>query len=253
MLPNHSPYVVAEQFAALEALAPGRIDVGLGRAPGADPVTAWALRRTQEGLGPEEFPQHVDLVRSWLSPRGVSVGDDGIVLAATPAAATYPELWLLGSSDYSARLAGQMGIRYSYAGHFGQLDPATILDLYRSEFRPSEELAEPWAMVATSAVIGATDEEAWRLAGPAISLWMGIRQGRMEPIISPEEADRRLAGIDRVEIGGVRYVGTPEAVTIGLEELVRRCGAQELMVATTAFDVATRIDTMTAILAARTR
>lgn len=251
MLPNHSPYVVAEQFAALEALAPGRIDVGLGRAPGADPVTAWALRRTQEGLGPDEFPQHVDLVRSWLSTRGVKVGDQGIRLSATPAASGYPELWLLGSSDFSARLAGQMGIRYAYAGHFGQLDPAYILDLYRSEFRPSEELSAPWAMVATSAVVGATEAEAWRLAGPALVLWMGIRTNRMEPIVSPDEADRRLAGWDRLEIGGVRHVGTADQVNSALANLVTACGAQELMVSTTAYDVATRVDTLAAVLAAR--
>lgn len=250
MLPNHSPYVVAEQFAALEALAPGRIDVGLGRAPGADPITAWALRRTQEGLGPEEFPQHVDLVRSWLSTRGVRVGDQGIALVATPAASSFPELWLLGSSDYSARLAGQMGVRYAYAGHFGQLDPAYVLDLYRSEFRPSEELAEPWAMVATSAVIGETEAEAWRLAGPAVALWMNIRANRMEPIMSPDEADRRLAGHDRLEIGGVRHVGTAEQVNAALAALVSRCGAQELMVGTTAFDVRTRIATLREVMAA---
>lgn len=251
MLPNHSPYVVAEQFAALEALAPGRIDVGLGRAPGADPVTAWALRRTQEGLGPEEFPEHVNLVRSWLSDRGVSVGDQGLPLSVTPAAAGYPQLWLLGSSDYSARLAGRLGIRYAYAGHFGQLDPAYVLDLYRSEFRPSDELTDPWAMVCTSAVIGATHEDAWRLAGPALALWMGIRTNRMEPIVSPEEADPRLADVDRTAIGGVRHVGTADAVIAALERLVRSCDAQELMIATTAYDVETRIDTLRPILAAR--
>lgn len=248
MLPNHSPYVVAEQFAALEALSPGRVDVGLGRAPGADQITAWALRRTQEGLGHEEFPEHVGLVRSWLSSRGVTLGDQQIPLEATPVAAGYPELWLLGSSDYSARLAGQMGIRYAYAGHFGQLDPAQVLDLYRAEFRPSAELAEPWAMVCTSAVIGATEDEAWHLAGPATALWLGIRTNRRAPIMSPKDADAFLGTTDRAEVGGVRFVGPADAVVRALEDLVLRSGAQELMISTTAYDVATRIDVLRAVL-----
>lgn len=242
MLPNHSPYVVAEQFAALEALHPGRIDLGLGRAPGADQVTAWALRRTQEGLGHEDFDEHVWLLRGWLGPHGVRTGM-GTTLLATPAATSYPELWLLGSSDHSARLAGRLGMRYAYAGHFGQLDPAVVLGLYRAEFRPSDDLAEPYGMVCTSVVTAPTAEEAEWLAGPSRVMWLGLRTGRLEPIVSPEEAARRLARVTDVP-GGTRHVGTPDTVRRELADLVDGSGADELMVVATTYDVATRVRTL---------
>ena len=246
MLPNHSPYVVAEQFAALEAMHPGRIDLGIGRAPGADQVTAWALRRTQEGLGHEEFPEHLELLRAWLGPHGVRVGR-GTSLVATPAASSYPEVWLLGSSDYSARLAGRLGLRYAYAGHFGQLDPALVLDLYRQEFRPSEDLDEPHAMVSVSVVTGRTHEEAQWLAGPSRVMWQGLRAGRLEPIVSPEEAERRLAGLDAATLPGTNHVGTPREVRGVLDDLAARSGAHELMLAGTTHDVAARIATLEAL------
>lgn len=242
MLPNHSPYVVAEQFAALEALHPGRIDLGLGRAPGADQVTAWALRRTQEGLGPEDFDEHVRLLRGWLGPHGVRAGM-GTRLLATPAASSYPELWLLGSSDHSARLAGRLGMRYAYAGHFGQLDPADVLALYRAEFRPSDDLGAPHAMVCTSAITAPTMEEAQWLAGPSRVMWLGLRTGRLEPIVSPAEAARRLAGVDDAA-GGTRHVGTPDIVRRDLADLVDASGADELMIVATTHDVGTRVRTL---------
>lgn len=243
MLPNHSPYVVAEQFAALEAIHPGRIDLGIGRAPGADQVTAWALRRSQAGLGPDEFDEHLGLLRAWLGPHGVRTGL-GTTLVATPKASSYPELWLLGSSDYSARLAGRLGMRYCYAGHFGQLDPAAVLALYRAEFRPSTELTEPWAMVCTSAITGRTDAEAQWLAGPARVMWLGLRTGRLEPVVTPDEAARRLSGHEVATLGGTRYVGTPDAVRAALDRLVADARADELMLAATTHDVGTRIATL---------
>ena len=242
MLPNHSPYVVAEQFAALEALHPGRIDLGLGRAPGADQITAWALRRTQEGLGHDDFDEHVGLVRGWLGPHGVRTGM-GTTLLATPAASSYPEIWLLGSSDHSARLAGRLGMRYAYAGHFGQLDPADVLGLYRAAFRPSADLAAPHAMLCTSVVTAPTREEAEWLAGPSRVMWLGLRTGRLEPIVSPDEAARRLARVEDVP-GGTRHVGTPADVGRALRDLVAASGADELMVVATTHDVATRIRTL---------
>ncbi|WP_232548047.1 LLM class flavin-dependent oxidoreductase [Propioniciclava soli] len=240
MLPNHSPYVIAEQFAALEAMHPGRIDLGIGRAPGADQITAWALRRTQEGLGHEEFDEHLRLVRAWLSPSGVRTGL-GTTLTATPAASSYPDLWLLGSSDYSARLAGRLGLRYCYAGHFGQLDPAAVIALYRDAFVPSADLAEPYPMVCTSVITAPTPEEADWLAGPAKVMWLGLRTGRLEPIVTPEEAAHRLAAHDAASLVATKYVGTPDAVREGLAELVADAGLAELMVTATAHDVATRV------------
>ncbi|HHU40044.1 MAG TPA: LLM class flavin-dependent oxidoreductase [Propionibacterium sp.] len=247
MLPNHSPYVVAEQFAALEALYPGRIDLGLGRAPGADQVTAWALRRSQEGLGHEDFVEHVQLLQAWLGPHGVRVGR-GMTLTATPAASGYPEIWLLGSSDYSARLAARLGIRYSYAGHFGQFDPAAVFALYRDGFQPSEDLPEPHAMLCTSVLAGPTEEEAHYLAGPSTINWVNIRRDTREALPSPEESKRRIDAMGGVDFVGTKVVGTPERVRARLDAMVADCEVQELMVLTTAYDVETRIDTLAAVL-----
>ena len=146
MLPNHAPYVVAEQFALLEALHPGRIDLGIGRAPGTDQLTAQALRRSEDALGVEEFPRHVLQVLSWLGDPRV---DEPLVnrLSATPAPTSYPEVWLLGSSGYSAQLAGMLGVRYCYAHHFGPMDPGAVFDAYRSRFQPSPGLEAPHAMI----------------------------------------------------------------------------------------------------------
>lgn len=247
MLPNHSPYVVAEQFALLEALHPGRIDLGLGRAPGADQVTAWALRRTQEGLGAEEYAEHVQLVSAWLSPRGVQVGR-GMELVATPHATSYPEIWLLGSSDYSARLAGRLGVRYAYAGHFGSLDPAAILGLYRASFTPGETLSEPHSMLCTSAIVGSSEDEAILLASPARLQFANMHRNVREPIQPPDVAAARLGELGNPDFGGAKIVGTADQVRADLDELVAQCEADELMVATTAYALQTRIDTLAAIV-----
>ncbi len=245
MLPNHSPYVVAEQFAVLEALYPGRVDLGIGRAPGTDPLTAWALRRGLERDGGDDFAEHVQLIRAWLSPHGVQAGN-GRDLAVTPHATSYPEVWLLGSSDFSARLAGRLGLRYAYAGHFGELDPAAVLELYRQQFVPSAESARPYASICVSALTAATDAEAQFLAGPARHRWLGMRQGRRDPLVSPAEA-ARLLGPEAHRLGGVNHVGTPEAVASAINALVARAGADEIMVAGAAHDVATRIDTLSGL------
>lgn len=246
MLPNHSPYVVAEQFAALEALYPNRVDLGLGRAPGTDQVTAWALRRALAGDGVDDFEDNVGLIRAWLSPQGVATGA-GRQLAATPAAASYPDVWLLGSSDYAARLAGRLGLRYCYAAHFGQLDPAGVLQLYRDSFVPGD-LAQPYAMVCTSAIVAGSDAEAQYLAGPARVRWLGMRSGRREAVPSPEAAAREL-GADAASIPAVKHVGTPERVRHELEALIEDAGVQEVMVTSTTYDLSTKLDTLAALAA----
>nr|NLI51256.1 LLM class flavin-dependent oxidoreductase [Propionibacterium sp.] len=248
MLPNHSPYVVAEQFAVLEALYPGRVDLGIGRAPGTDPLTAWALRRGLERDGVDDFAEHVQLIRAWLSPQGVQAGN-GRELAVTPHATSYPEVWLLGSSDFSARLAGRLGLRYAYAGHFGELDPAAVVELYRRGFEPSAELAQPFASVCVSAITAPTDAEAQFLAGPARHRWLGLRQGRREPLVAPEEA-ARLLGPGAHRLAGVNHVGTPDAVASAINALVERAGADEIMIAGATYDVATRIDTLRSLTGA---
>ncbi len=246
MLPNHAPYVVAEQFALLEALHPGRIDLGMGRAPGADQVTAWALRRPLTGLGHEAYEEHLHLVTSWLSDRGVTDGP-GQPLRSTPAATGFPQPWLLGSSDYSARLAGRLGLRYSYAAHFGQLDPALVLALYRDSFVPNETLAEPHAMVCTSVIVGDTPEEARHLAGPSTLQWINLRRDVRDPVSSPESARRRLESMGGVDFLGTKVVGTAEQVRSELADLVSRSGAQELMVTTTAYALQTRLAALAAV------
>lgn len=242
MLPNHSPYAVAEQFAMLEALYPGRVDLGLGRAPGTDQVTAWALRRTQEGLGEQDFPRDVELVRAWLSEQGVSAGP-GHELKCTPAAAGFPALWLLGSSDYSARLAGRYGMNFAYAGHFGELDPATVIEMYRSAFEPSELLSEPHSMLAVSAITADTNDRAQWFAGPARVRWLGMRTGRRLPLPTPEDAERQL-GAQATEIPAVNHVGTARDVTDALNEVAERTGVDELMVTCVTYDLATRVETL---------
>ena len=158
MLPNHAPLVVAEQFALLEAAFPGRIDLGIGRAPGSDPVTSWALRHGAGGVDEEavaRFPEYVDNVISMMSPGGVGlqVGGRLHALTATPAATSVPPVWLLGSSDYSARLAASRGLPYVFAHHFSGKGTAEALELYRSTFQPSEATPEPRTFLTVNAVV----------------------------------------------------------------------------------------------------
>ena len=143
MLPNHAPLIVAEQFAALEAIAPGRIDLGLGRAPGSDPVISQLLRMSGTTSDVERFPDHVRDIISLVSPDGATVrfsSGGEYDVHATPAATTTPEVWLLGSSDYSAQLAASLGLPYVFANHFSGEGLERALELYRTQFRPSEAL-----------------------------------------------------------------------------------------------------------------
>lgn len=244
MLPNHAPFVVAEQFSMLEALHPGRIDLGLGRAPGTDAMTASALRRSTDGLGAEEFPQHVLQLLSWLGDRRI---EDPMVdrLAPTPQAASYPEVWLLGSSGYSAQLAGMLGLPYCYAGHFGGMDPAQVFDAYRARFEPSAALEAPHAMLCTSVLSADTAEEADHLAGPARRMWLNLHQNRREPVLTPEQAEQRPPSLHEDLLlrqrQPIKVLGTHEQVAQGLRDLVEQTGVQELMITSHTHDVATKI------------
>src|SRR5919107_4657889 len=165
MLPNHPSLVVAEQFAMLEALHPGRIDLGIGRAPGTDPGTAAALRRTPAGLGAEDFPRHlIDLMGLLGDPRSA----DGMWnrFTATPAATGTPLFVLLGSSDFSAQLAGQLGLPFAFAHHFDTGGTLLALDIYREHFAPSAVLAQPYAIVTAAVLTAETEEQAAWFAAP---------------------------------------------------------------------------------------
>jgi len=196
MLPNHAPLVIAEQFALLEAAFPGRIDLGIGRAPGTDQVTAWALRHGAGGVSDDavvHFPEYVDNVTAMMDTAGVGLNVGGRVheLRATPAAGSAPVIWLLGSSDYSATLAAQKGLPYVFAHHFAGDGSATAqaIELYRSQFRPSAALAEPRTFLTLNACVAETATEAERRALPQLLTMLRLRTGqRLEAQPTIEEA-----------------------------------------------------------------
>ncbi|MDG4831987.1 LLM class flavin-dependent oxidoreductase [Solwaraspora sp. WMMD1047] len=239
MLPNHAPLVVAEQFGTLEALHPGRIDLGIGRAPGTDQVTALALRRTMEGLSAEGFPQELADLESYFT------GERAGPILATPGRGDRPAIWLLGSSGFSAQLAGRLGLPFSFAHHFSAANTLPALALYRQNFRPSRWLDKPYAMVAVNAVCADTDERAEWLSGPAVLSFLRLRSGRPQPLATPEEAaaypyteaERQFA-LDR-RTG--QAMGSPETVRRQLTELLARTGADELMLTALVYDLADRV------------
>jgi luciferase family oxidoreductase group 1 len=240
MLPNHAPLVVAEQFGTLEALHPGRIDLGIGRAPGTDQLTALALRRTMEGLSAEAFPEELtDLIRLFTG------GDAPARITATPGLGDMPALWLLGSSGYSAQLAGLLGLPFSFAHHFSAANTIPALALYRQNFRPSRWLERPHAMVAVSAICADTDELAEWLSGPAALSFLRLRTGMPQPLASPEDAAAYPYGPGEREFARERFasqaIGSPETVRAQLAGLLERTEADELMLTTMVYDISDRI------------
>ncbi len=238
MLPNHAPLVVAEQFGMLEALHPGRIDLGLGRAPGTDPRTAAALRRSAEGLSAEEFPQALAQLRAFF--RGPVSG-----VTAVPAEGNEPPVWLLGSSGYSAQLAGLLGLPFAFAHHFSGQNTLPALALYRQSFRPSAELAEPYAMVCASVLAADDDASARRLALPGGLSFLRLRTGRPGPVPTVQEAE--AYPYDELEAAFVQdrldsqVIGGPETVRLGLEDLLEATQADELMITCLTHDPADRL------------
>jgi luciferase family oxidoreductase group 1 len=246
MLPNHSPLVIAEQFGTLEALHPGRIDLGLGRAPGTDHVTARALRRTKDA-GADGFPEDVVELINYLAPT------DGPPKhpAANPGNGYLPEVWLLGSSVYSAQLAGVLGLPFSFAYHFspGPLDAA--LDAYRSLFRASSLLSEPRALVAVSVVCAPSDTEARWLAGSSALSIVQRRTGRLGLLPSPEEAEAyRFSPAESAlveETMSTHLIGDPETVRQGMAQLLGRTGADEIMISTRLHSYEARIRSLSLV------
>jgi luciferase family oxidoreductase group 1 len=237
MLPNHAPLVVAEQFGTLEALHPGRIDLGIGRAPGTDQHTALALRRTVEGLSAEDFPEELERLMAFFA------GTDRII--ASPGRGDKPDIWLLGSSGFSARLAGLLGLPFSFAHHFSSTNTQPALTLYRQSFRPSPWLDKPYAMVAVNTVCADTDERADWLAGPSELSFLKLRQGTPEPLASPEEAAAYPWNSFEREFARERYngqaKGSPDTVRGQLLDLLQRTAADELMLTTMIYDIDDRV------------
>ena len=241
------PFVVSEQFALLEALYPGRIDLGIGRAPGTDQATAAALRGVSPYLTVEQFPEHLQTVLALLTE-----GGDTGRLRATPAPATYPEVWMLGSSTFGAQVAAALGLPFTYAYHFAMSsDVDTAVRLYRDGFRPSERLAQPHLMISASVIAAETTEEAKFLAGPSRVMALSLRTGRLGPIVSPVAAAAvQLSDLDRSvldQLPGTQFAGTADEVVTALDGLVERTGADELILAGTAYDPASRQDTLARI------
>jgi luciferase family oxidoreductase group 1 len=248
MLPNHSPLVVAEQFGTLEALHPGRIDLGLGRAPGTDPATARALRRYGD-LGADHFPDDVVELIGYLAEIPGPPGHP----SANPGRGYLPEVWLLGSSLFSAELAGILGLPYSFAYHFspGHLDGA--LERYRSSFQPSRWLGEPRVMVAVSVLCAPSDEEAsWLSQSSALSI-LQLRTGRLGLFPSAEEADAYpFSHAERVLVEqamATHVIGGPSTVHEGLLELQDRTGADELILSTRAHSYEVRAQSLELVAA----
>ncbi len=240
MLPNHAPLVVAEQFALLEAAFPDRIDLGIGRAPGSDPVTSYALRHGAGGVSDEavtKFPEYVENVLAMMEPSGVGLSIQGRTypLRATPQATSVPTIWLLGSSDYSARLAAEQGLPYVFAHHFSGSGTAEALALYRNSFRPSPELAEPRTFLTVNAAVAGTEEEAARLALPQLQAMLALRTGQeLRPQRLVEEAEKvelPPAHLELMERMAERWViGAPARARARIEELATTYDVDEVMV-----------------------
>jgi luciferase family oxidoreductase group 1 len=239
MLPNHAPLAIAEQFALLEALHPGRIDLGVGRAPGTDPATATALRRSAHLEAVDDFPR--DLV-DLMGLLGDVRREQGMWrrFSATPVARSTPMIGLLGSSGYSAQLAGMLGLPFAFAHHFDTGGTLDALDLYREHFRPSATWANPHAIVTAGVLAADTDAEALHLAGPGRLLRYGIRSGRFLPLLSPDDAASHPSRDDAWRMPSSQIVGSVETVMAGLADLIAVTAADEVMLSTTTHSLAER-------------
>jgi len=243
MLPNHAPFVIAEQFAMLEALHPNRIDLGIGRAPGTDRNTMLALRRNMNPIDVDEFPHHVIDVMGLL---GDVRTEDGLhtQVRATPSDATAPMVGLLGSSGYSAQLAGMLGLPFGFAHHFGMGGTSEAADIYRQHFTPSPALDEPFLIVTAVAVAAETEAEADSLLASHRLFKHGLRTGRLYGVLDADDAAAHPDYAAAVAGGTNAIHGTGDDVAEGLEKLAVEMGATELMITIPVADVAARLDSL---------
>jgi len=238
MLPNHSPLLIAEQFGTLESLFPGRIDLALGRAPGSDQTTARALRRSPASA--DAFPQDVvELMGYFREPI------DGQTVRAVPGAGLDVPIWILGSSLFGAQLAAAMGLPFAFASHFAPAMLSAALDLYRTEFRPSEKLERPYVMLGVAVVAADTDDEAAWLFTSLQQTFVNLRRGRPTQVPPPSrEFAGQLTSFDHAQLDSVlshACVGSADTVRSGLRSFIERTGADELIIATQIFDHAARL------------
>jgi luciferase family oxidoreductase group 1 len=237
MLPNHNPFVIAEQFGTLDALFPGRVDLGLGRAPGADGRIAQALRKDLREAA-EQFPRDVVELRARLR------GTPPLPIAATPGTGAAVELWILGSSLFGAQLAAMLGLPYAFASHFAPAQLDAALALYREQFTPSEVLSKPHVMAAMSVLCAESDEEARFLRSSQDQSFVALRSGTPGRLKPPVEGYREsLAPEVRTmleRMGEASAVGSPETVRGAIQRFVERTGADEIVIAGSAFEPAAR-------------
>jgi luciferase family oxidoreductase group 1 len=254
MLPNHAPLVVAEQFGMLEALHPGRVDLGIGRAPGTDALTASALRRSPDGLSADEFPRELTELMAFFDG-SFPDGHPYQRITAVPARGNSPAMWLLGSSGYSAQVAGLLGLPFAFAHHFSPANTLPALRLYRSSFRPSDVLQQPYAMVAAAVVCADTDEQARWLAAPSALSFLRLRAGRPGLMPTPDEAEtypyteleREMIRVRQAD----QVIGSSATVRRGLTELLERTEADELMLTTMVHGHADRLRSYELVAALR--
>jgi len=245
MLPNHSALRVAEQFKVLEALFPGRIDLGIGRAPGTDQVTALALRRSRDAMAAADFPQQLGEMLAFAGSRPWPQGHPFSHVRAAPVEVPLPPIFLLGSSEFSAQLAGSAGFGFAFAGH---INPDLIVDslrLYRERFTPSEDdgaLAEPYAILAHAVVCADDDERARRIAAPSRVAFRRLRAGRPTALPTVEDALAEEGPAQPPRSGGSErmIVGSPTTVRERADELLSLSGADELMTMTNLHELADR-------------
>ena len=238
MLPNHPPLRVAEQFRVLAGLFPGRIDLGIGRAPGTDQLTALALRRTREAVVADDFPAQLAELLAFANEEFPD-NHPFRAITAVPGDVPLPPIFLLGSSGYSAQYAAAIGVGFAHAHHIGPVDAVPAMLMYRAEFSPSgkpDGLEKPWAILAIAAICAETDEQADELASSLDLSFLRLRAGRRGPVPSLEEARAyAYTDVEREQVRANRgrfFIGSPETVRAQIEELAGRTQADEVMVTT---------------------
>jgi luciferase family oxidoreductase group 1 len=238
MLPNHSPMVIAEQFGTLESLYPGRIDLGLGRAPGTDQRTLRALRR--DPASADNFPQDVRELQAFLGPLKA-----GQTVQAVPGTGLNVPIWILGSSLFGAQLAAEFGLPYAFASHFAPDSLMQALHVYRTTFKPSAQLEQPYAMVGVNVITAETDSEARRLFTSAQQAFTNAFRGTRRQLQPPiDNIETYWSPIEKIQASGMlacSFVGSPQTVQRGLEQFVEQTGADELMVASAIYDHSARL------------
>ncbi|HVF09976.1 MAG TPA: LLM class flavin-dependent oxidoreductase [Abditibacteriaceae bacterium] len=239
MLPNHAPLKVAETFRMLSALHPGRIDLGLGRAPGTDPMTALALRRSREAMGADDFPEQLSTLLAFLND---DFADNHPLrhIKAIPQGVAAPDIWMLGSSDFGALMAAQIGLGFAFAHHISPVGAVRAMRLYHERFQPSAYLRAPQSLLAVSVICAETDEAAAELARSADLTWLYIHQNKRAPVPSVAEAraypytpfEREFMQANRERL----FVGSPGSVRRQIMDLAEQAGTREVMVTTIIHD-----------------